>query len=207
MVDSQIRPSDVTKFPIIQAMLDIPREAFVPVHKREIAYIGDHLPIGKDRFILDPRIMAKMLDSLNIRKNELVLDVGSGLGYSCAIIAAMAEVVVALEEVEQFVKEAEETLFQHSVDNVITVHGSLTEGYKKYGPFDVIICQGAVEILPDALHNQLKEGGRIGMIKVTDTGKRCMIGFKESGLINWVTAFDAEAPVLKGFEKEIEFEF
>ncbi len=207
MVDSQIRPSDVTKYPLIQALLDIPREDFVPAHKREMAYVGHHLPMGKGRFILDPRIMAKMLDALNIRKNELVLDIGSGMGYSAAIIAAMAEVVIALEEVESFTAESEELLSQCSVDNVVPVSGSLTDGCRQYGPYDVIVCQGAVEELPESIVNQLKDGGRIGMIRATDAGGKCAIGFKGCDTLNWFTAFDAEAPVLNGFAKAPEFVF
>ena len=207
MVDSQIRPSDVTKFPIIKAMLEIPREDFVPENKRETAYIGAHLELGYDRFLLDPRILAKMLDSLNIRKNELVLDVGAGLGYSCAIIAAMAEVVIALEEVEEFSQKSEENLSNYSVDNVVNVNGPLIHGFAKYGPYDAIICQGAIETLPDALLKQLKDGGRIGSILVTSSGQKFMIGTKSNEKINWINAFDAEAPLLKGFKKKSEFVF
>ncbi|NCX71545.1 MAG: protein-L-isoaspartate O-methyltransferase, partial [Rhodobacteraceae bacterium] len=97
MVDNQIRPSDVTKFPIIEAFLSIKREVFVPSENRDTAYVGEHIRIGNDRVILDPRTLAKMLDLVDVNDSELVLDVGSAFGYSAAIIAHLAEAVVALE--------------------------------------------------------------------------------------------------------------
>ena len=97
MVDTQIRPSDVTKFPIIDAFLSISKEKFVPDGKREAAYVGENLKIGSSRVILEPRTLAKMLDALDINNNELVLDIGPGLGYSSAVISQIAEVVIAVE--------------------------------------------------------------------------------------------------------------
>ncbi len=107
MVDTQIRPSDVTKFPIIEAMLTVPREAFVPAEKREAAYIGEDIELGGGRVVLEPRTLAKMLDALDIQGDDLVLDIGSGLGYSAAVIARMAEAVVAVEENESWTEEAQ----------------------------------------------------------------------------------------------------
>ena len=96
MVDTQIRPSDVTKFPIIDAFLSVPREKFVPDGKREAAYIGENFLIGQNRVILEPRTLAKLLDALNINNDELVLDIGTGLGYSSAVISLLAEVVIGV---------------------------------------------------------------------------------------------------------------
>ncbi|NCX58801.1 MAG: protein-L-isoaspartate O-methyltransferase [Rhodobacteraceae bacterium] len=107
MVDTQVRPSDVTKFPIIDALLNVPREKFVPDGKREAAYIGENLSIGPSRVILEPRTLAKLLDVLDIKNNELVLDIGSGLGYSSAVISRMAELVIAVEQDKGFATEAE----------------------------------------------------------------------------------------------------
>lgn len=207
MVDCQIRPSDVTRFPIIQAMLTIPREEYVPSSKKELAYIGDHLGIGHDRFLLDPRILAKMLDALAIRNDELVLDIGSGLGYSSAIIAYMAEAVISLEEVDEFSSLAENTFALHSVDNAIPVSGPLGEGVSRYSPYDVITCQGGIETVPQQILDQLKPGGRIGAVVNTVHGGKCRIGYKTEGGIDWQTAFDAEAPKLNGFTKTREFVF
>ncbi len=92
MVDTQVRPSDVTKFPIIDAMLTVRREAFVPQSKRNVAYVGENIDIGVGRVVLEPRTFAKMLDALDIQRSDVVLDIGCGLGYSSAVLAHMAVV-------------------------------------------------------------------------------------------------------------------
>ena len=207
MVDRQIRPSDVTKYPIIDAMLEIPREDFVPDSFREMAYIGDHISIGNGRAILDPRILAKMLNEIDIRPDELVLDIGSGLGYSSAVISRMAEVVVALEEDEAMSKESETILSKHYADNVVPLHGRLAEGAARHGPYDVIVVQGGFEALPGAIVDQLKDGGRVVGIFASGPAGECRTGIKQGNGISWRMEFNADAPVLPGFERKKEFIF
>ena len=151
MVDTQVRPSDVTKFNVIEAMLSVPREAFVPRDKRDAAYVGEHIDLGGGRVVLDPRVLAKMLDAADVQKDELVLDIGSGLGYSAAVIARMAEAVVAVEDDADQVAEAQTILSEQGADNVVMHEGPLAKGAADHGPYDVIILQGSVEFLPDAL--------------------------------------------------------
>ena len=160
MVDTQVRPSDVTKFPIIDAMLKVAREDFVPVARREAAYLGENISLGEGRVLLEPRTLAKMLDDLGVENDELVLDIGCGYGYSSAVIAHMAEAVVAVEDDEQMAKEAQETLINADIDNVIVHHGPLADGAQQHGPYDVGIVQGGVADVPEALLAQLKDGGR-----------------------------------------------
>lgn len=205
MVDSQIRPSDVTKFPIIDAMLSVPREAFVPREKREAAYMDGNLDLGGGRVLLEPRTLAKMLDVLDISADELVLDVGAAYGYSSAIIARMAEAVVALEDDETRADEAQSLLSEHHADSVIVHVGPLAEGAPEHGPYDVIIVQGAVETLPDALSGQLKDGGRIAVLFAEGTLGTVRIGHKFNGRISWRYAFNAFAPVMPGFEQQEAF--
>ena len=159
MVDTQIRPSDVTKFPIIDAMLKIPREDFVPAARREAAYMDGNIDLGNGRVVLEPRTLAKMLDALDIGNSELVLDVGPGFGYSSAVIAHMAEAVVAVEEDEAMAGEAQEALSLAHVDNVVVHHGPLNGGAAQHGPYDVIVLQGGITVLPETLAEQLKDGG------------------------------------------------
>ena len=130
MVDCQIRPSDVTRHKVIDAMLRVPREEFVPQELREISYCEKPIKLSEERFLLEPRIIAKMLDLLNIQKDELVLDVGSGYGYSSSLLAHMAEAVVCVEE-RSFAPEAEKVLTELSVDNVIVHEGKLEQGAPK----------------------------------------------------------------------------
>jgi protein-L-isoaspartate(D-aspartate) O-methyltransferase len=200
MVDTQVRPSDVTKFPIIAAMLAVPRENFVPSQRREAAYVGENLPLGPaDRVLLEPRTFAKMLDAIDVRPDELVLDVGAGMGYSAAVIGRMAEAVVALEEDEALAHEAEAALAAAGADNVAVVQGRLSAGAAKHGPYDVITVEGAVEAIAPALVEQLKEGGRIACIFSTGSLGVMKIGLKSGGEITWRPAFNAAAPVLPGF--------
>ncbi|MEZ5714382.1 MAG: protein-L-isoaspartate O-methyltransferase [Paracoccaceae bacterium] len=205
MVDTQIRPSDVTKFPVIEAMLSVPREAFVPEEKREAAYVGENLDLGGGRVVLEPRTLAKMLDALDIQGDELVLDIGSALGYSAAVIARMAEAVVAVEETEAWVEEAQEALAAQGADNVALHRGALTEGAAQHGPYDVICIEGAVEHLPPALADQLKDGGRMAALFVEGALGTVRIGYKIDGRMNWRFAFNAGAPVLPGFERHQAF--
>lgn len=199
MVDTQIRPSDVTKFTIIEAMLAVPREAFVPPARREVAYVGEHVGLGAGRVVMDPRVLAKMLDALDIQPTDTVLDIGSGLGYSAAVIARMAETVIAVEEDETLARDAQATLSAQDVDNAAVQVGPLAAGASKAAPYDVITLQGAVETLPEALVAQLKEGGRIGAIFMDGALGVARIGYKIDGQITWRNAFNATAPVLPGF--------
>ena len=205
MVDTQIRPSDVTKFPIIDAFLSVPRERFVPDGKREAAYIGENFEIGQSRILLEPRTLAKLLDALDIQKDELVLDIGSGLGYSSAIISLMAEVVIAVEDDSSLVSEAEEILSEIGVDNVVVQIGKLEDGAPEHGPYDVIILQGGVGEIPGSILNQLKNGGRIGAIFIEEGLGTAKIGFKLNEKITWRYSFNAAAPILPGFFKQKDF--
>ena len=205
MVDTQVRPSDVTKFPVIDAMLSVPREAFVPRTQREAAYVGENVSLGGRRVVLEPRTLAKMLDFLDIRGDELALDIGCGLGYSSALIARMAEAVVAVEEIDDLAEEAETTLSEQGADSVAVHRGPLAEGAPQHGPYDVIMIEGAVEHLPDAICDQLKEGGRIAVLFAEGALGTVRIGYKIDGIITWRFAFNAGAPVLPGFEKHQAF--
>ena len=205
MVDTQVRPSDVTKFPIIAAMLAVRREVFVPADRREAAYVGENLPLGPGRVVLEARTFAKLLDALDIQPTEAVLDIGCGLGYSTAILARLAEAVVAVEDDEIRATEAQRSLSAEGVDNAAVVTGPLSAGSAKHGPYDVIVLQGGVEKLPAGLADQLKDGGRIGAVFMNGALGVARVGFKADGRITWRDAFNATAPVLPGFEERKGF--
>lgn len=206
MVDTQVRPSDVTKFPIIEAMLDVPRENFVPSAQKEAAYLGENLDIGGGRVLLEPRTLAKMLDALAIQGDELVLDVAAGLGYSSAVIARMAEAVVAVEVDEMMAQEAQEALSDCGADNVAIHVGALAWGAPKHGPYDVIVVQGGLQDVPETLIAQLKEGGRIACLFMQGAVGEMRVGHKRDGKVSWRMVFNAGAPVLDGFQKETAFQ-
>ena len=205
MVDTQVRPSDVTKFPIIDAMLSVPRELFVPREQAEAAYISENVPIAPGRVVLEPRTLGKLLDALNIESDELVLDIGAGYGYSSALVARMAEAVIAVEEDETLASEAQVILSEQGADNVVLHTGPLTEGAAQHGPYDAMLIEGGVEQVPDALLEQLKDGGRIGCVFMEGALGVVRIGYKIDGDVTWRFAFNASAPVLPGFAKQAAF--
>ena len=207
MVDTQVRPSDVTKFPIIDALLTIPREDFVPDAKRDAAYIGENIDIGGGRVLLEPRTLAKMLDAADVQRGDVVLDLGCGLGYSTAVLAHMAEFVVAVEDNAERVEEAQANLLAHGIDNAAVFEGVLAEGAAKNAPYDLIMLQGAVEDVPSALVEQVKEGGRIVAIFAEGALGVVRMGRKIDGVMTWRMIFNASAPVLPGFAKEAAFTF
>jgi protein-L-isoaspartate(D-aspartate) O-methyltransferase len=195
MVDSQVRPSDVTKFPIIAAMLIVPREAYVPAGREEAAYLGDNLEIAPGRVMLEPRTLAKMLDALDLQPSERVMDLGTGLGYAAAVLAEMVAEVVAVEEDPALAAEATRRLA--GLRNVRVHHGALSAGAA--GPFDAIIVQGGVEQVPEAILSQLKDHGRIAALFMTGALGTVRIGHKAGGQVTWRFAFNAAGPILPGF--------
>jgi protein-L-isoaspartate(D-aspartate) O-methyltransferase len=207
MVDGQVRPSDVTRYPIILAMLTVPREDYVPDALREVAYLGEHVPLARGRVVLDPRVFAKMLDALAVGPKDLVLDVGCGLGYSAAVLARMAEAVIALEEDEVLAAGAEAALTAHAVDNAVVQKGPLAAGVPAHGPYDAIVIEGAVTRVPEALTDQLKPGGRIVAIFQDGPNGQARLGLKTGSGMAWRRIFDATAPILPGFAAAKAFEF
>jgi protein-L-isoaspartate(D-aspartate) O-methyltransferase len=206
MVDTQVRPSDVTKFTIIDAMLAVPREEFVPDAKRELAYVGGPIEIAPHRQLLDARSTAKMLDALELEPTDVVLEIGSGLGYITAVLSRMVEAVVALEEDGELAEEAEATLGAQGVLNAAVITGPLADGAAKHGPFDAIVISGGVEEIPTALFDQLKDGGQIIAIFMMGALGEVRIGYKSAeGHVSWRMEFNATAEVLPGFARAPSF--
>ncbi|MCB1331755.1 MAG: protein-L-isoaspartate O-methyltransferase [Maritimibacter sp.] len=205
MVDTQVRPSNVTKFPIIEAMLAVPREDFVPDACRAVAYADAPVDLGGGRAMVEPRTLAKILDAVDIDTDDLVLDLGAGLGYSAAVIARMAEFVVALEEEPDLAGEAETRLAAAGVDNVAVITGPLVEGDAKHGPYDVIFVEGAVQQVPLTILEQIKEGGRIVAIFAGDHLGTVRIGYRVGDDVDWRPVFNAAGTVLPGFAAAPEF--
>lgn len=202
-----MRPSDVTKFPIIDALLSIPREDYVPDAKRDAAYVGENIDIGQGRVLLESRTFAKMLEVADVQPGDVVLDLGCGFGYSTAVLAQLADFVVAVEDEEGRAEEAQQILSDHGVDNAAVFEGALADGAAKNGPYDVIMLQGAVEQIPANLLDQVKDGGRIVALFAEGALGVVRVGRKIDGTLNWRMAFNASAPVLAGFAKDAAFTF
>jgi protein-L-isoaspartate(D-aspartate) O-methyltransferase len=164
MVDGQVRPSDVTDIRILDAMMAVPREAFVPDNKRALAYLDLDLDVGEDekaqRFLVKPVVMAKMLQAAEIKPTDRVLVVGCASGYAAAVIARFAGQVTATEGDPALAAKAMAALTQTGGGNVTVKRAAAAEGDAAGAPFDVIVLNGATEIVPERLYGQLRDGGR-----------------------------------------------
>ncbi len=205
MVDTQVRPNDVTKFPVIEAMLAVPMEDFVPPSRRAVAYSGENLDLGGGRVLLEPRTLGKMIDMLDVQPDDLVLDLGCGYGYSAAVLARLAQTVVAIEDDPNMAAEAERRLSEAGVFNVAVLNAPLAQGAPKQGPYDAILINGGVEEVPEAILAQLKEGGRIGALFLEGVMGVVRIGHFLGGRVVWRYGFHAGAPLLPGFERARSF--
>jgi protein-L-isoaspartate(D-aspartate) O-methyltransferase len=205
MVDSQIRPSDVTKFPIIAAMLAVQRENFVPASKAEVAYMGEPLHLGGGRALADPRTLAKLLDALELRPEDMVLDIAPATGYSSAVLARIAAAVVAVEPDAALAAEAEAALHADGADAVIVLNAPAAAGAPEHGPFDAMVVECGVETFPQALVDQLKDGGRVGAVFMSGALGTARLGIKHNGALHWRDIFNATLPVLAEFRRAQEF--
>lgn len=201
MVESQVMTSDVTDRRILRAMREVPRERFVPAPMSALAYMDEAVPVTPPgpgrRWLLAPRVEAKLLQLADIGADDCVLDVGTATGYSAAILGTMARSVVALDCNDQLAAEARRNLAD--VGNVSVVTGELTAGCAGKAPFDAIVLQGAISAPPDALFDQLKDGGRLVAIVMEDGLGKATLWRRLGRSVDAWAAFDATAPQLPGF--------
>jgi protein-L-isoaspartate(D-aspartate) O-methyltransferase len=208
MVDNQIRTTDVTEHAILRAFLSVPREAFVPDARKVLAYIDEDVPLGGGRFIMEPSPFGKLLQLAAIRPDDVVLDVGCGTGYSAAILSHLAGSVVALECDPALAAKAGETLAGLDIHSCAVVEGPLDAGYPSEAPFDVIVFEGAVEVLPPAFVEQLKPGGRLVVVEGVGNAALAKLYLKEQdGVVSDRVAFNCAVKPLPGFRKEAAFVF
>ena len=213
MVESQIRPSDVTDQRIIRAMLDVPRELFVPAELAPLAYIDDPVPVtarpkaGEARCLLPPRTLAKLLQLLRIGPQSVVLDVGCATGYSTAVLARLAQRVVALEAEPDLARAAKGALEKLAVGNATVVEGQLAGGAAAHGRFDAILLNGAVPGVPSALLDELADGGRLAAVLLRGPLCRAHVWRRTGNTLDEQPAFGAAAAPLPGFDEPAEFVF
>lgn len=205
MVDGTIRTADVTNLRLLWAFQETPRERFVPPKSAELAYVDFDLPVAAHRFLMKPRVLSKMLQVADIKASDRVLVVGCATGYGAAILARVAAQVVALEEDAALARTAREALADRT--NVEVVSGSLAAGWMASAPFDVIVLEGATEVVPDALLRQLSDGGRLLCILGGDPAAKAMLYLRSGGDVGGRAVFDAAAPVLPGFTRPLAFAF
>jgi protein-L-isoaspartate(D-aspartate) O-methyltransferase len=211
MVDCQVRPSDVTDLRIIDAMLAVPREKFVPDGKRPIAYLDLDIDVAADgqakRHLIKPAVLAKMIQAAAISETDRVLVVGCATGYSAAVLAQVAAEVFATEPDPALAAVAKTNLASLGSTNVTVTTAAPADGDRAHGPYDVIVMDGATEIQPDGLYEQLKMGGRLVGVFAINRPPRATLVARSAADFGSRVLFDGSAPVLTGLERRPAFTF
>jgi protein-L-isoaspartate(D-aspartate) O-methyltransferase len=211
MVDGQVRTTDVTSAPLLDAMLVVPREMFVGAAQRDLAYIDEDIRIatGADgaRYLMEASPLAKLIQLAEINPTDSALDVGCGTGYASAILSRLARSVVALESDSTLAETARSTLSSLGCGNVTVVQGALPQGHAAKAPYNVIFVGGSVAEVPVALLDQLAEGGRLVAVEGQGNSGVARLFFKAGGVVTGRRAFNAAIKPLPGFERIRAFEF
>ena len=210
MVDGQVRTSDVTDRRVLDAMMAVPREAFVPASRQALAYLDLDLDVSEGaakRFLIKPALTGKLLQAAEIGESDTVLVVGCATGYLAALVANLAAQVTATECDSALAATAKAALAGLGLANVTCKAAACAEGDAAAAPYDVIVLNGATEVTPDGLLGQLKEGGRLVGVSAESRPPRAMIVTHTHGEFGHRALFDAAAPVLPGLERAASFVF
>ena len=208
MVDSQIRPNDVTDPDIVRAFMTVPREAFLPASKQSIAYSEMEITTGEARAMWLPRDLAKMVKALDPKPSDIAMVIGAGSGYACAVLAELTETVLAVEDSGDEVDRLAERMVAQGYDQVAAIEAPLTEGLPGEGPFDIIFINGMVEEVPKALTDQLAEGGRLGAVCKLDSALgRARVYSRHGDAVSFRDVFEATPLEFTAFRKPKVFTF
>lgn len=206
MVEGQLRTSDITNVAVLDAMAEVPREAFVPLSRRALAYMDEDLPITAGgngiapRYLMEPAQFGRLLQFADIRPDEFVLVIGCATGYSAAVLSKIASSVVALEADQALAETATATLAEQGHDNVAVVQGPLQEGLASQGPYDVIVIEGAVDAVPETLFAQLNDGGRLVCVRGHGNAGFAELYVKDDGIVSSRRGSNSAVKGLPGFE-------
>ena len=207
MVESQVRPSDVTDKRIIRAMRTLPRERFVPAAKRTIAYGDLEVEVSPGRMLMRPRDLSKLIQSLAPQANERALEIAGATGYGAAVLSACCKEVIALDPDPDISFAARAALESCGVTNVKTVSTAAVDGWADEAPYDLILLNGAAEIVPEAWLAQLAPGGRLGVIVRQGAAGSARIYTRANDASAYRSVFDAAPPVAPGLTKPPAFSF
>ena len=208
MIESQLRPNKVVDDRVLRAFASIRRELFVPEHLRQVAYVDEDLPLGGGRYLMEPRIAARLIQAAEIEPTDAALVVGAGTGYEAALIAGLTRNVVALEEDPDLARRARAALVEHAIAAVSVVEAPLHEGYRPRAPFDVILFGGAVAEVPTDILPQLADGGRLlAVVRPGNAVGRAILATRTGGVLARRAIFDASSPILPSFLPKPVFEF
>ena len=207
MVDCQILPNRVDDQRIVEALLKIPREKFVPDNLTGIAYVDEIVPLGGQRYVMEAMVVARLLQTAALNAEDVALSIGCGTGYATAVLAQIVDTVVAGEPDKGLAQKANQNLAAIGLDNVAVVEGKLEDGNIDQGPYNVIFFDGAVQTVPDAICDQLAEGGRLVAIVAGERVGTAYLYSRFGGVISKREVFDAGTPLLPGFRKQKSFVF
>ncbi len=211
MVEGQVKPNKVTDKALIDIFRSLPKEDFFPENAKSLAYSDECVEIFEGRYALSPMVFARMLQEVDIKKHEVVLDVGCLTGYSTAVMAQLAEMVIGLAQNDEIAKLAEESLQHEDYCNTVIASGDLNNGLEKQSPYDVIFINGAISEIPEALLRQLNNGGRLVCVWKEEAERSCskaVLFLKDlEGQITKKELFDADVPFIPGFEPKKAFSF
>ena len=213
MVDCQIRTKDVTDPLVTRAFLEVPRERFVPTQLVDRAYIDEDVCVreadenGPARYIMEPVPLAALMALARVDRTSIVLDIGCATGYSTALLSLLSDSVVALECDPELARSASETLLEGGYSNVAVVEGDLAKGWPGEAPYDIIFLNGAVDDVPDALTDQLRDGGRLVAVHGQGLAGQAHLTIRRGDTVASRFAFNAAVQPLPGFESATEFVF
>jgi len=210
MIDGQLRPNRVNNAQLLAAVADLPRERFLPPGLRSVAYADDDVPLGNGRCLMEPMVLARLIQTLQPQSADKALVVASGAGYGTALLARLVKSVVAVEADPRLAGSAEQTIKELGVANVRQIVGKMEDGFAAEAPYDVILIEGAVRHVPAAIVAQLAEGGRLGTVIAAVANGALGVAHlmvKEGGIASGRPIFDAGTPLLPGFATPPRFTF
>lgn len=208
MVENQVRANRVNDERILTIVADLPREKFVPIDKADIAYIDEAVRIADGRYLMEPMVMAQLIQTSEPKETDVALVIGCGAGYMAAVLGQIVSTVVAVENDPSLTKKANEILSSLEIDNVAVVEGSFTDGYAKQAPYDVIVFNGAVTEVPDAVADQLADGGRLVCVVDVAAGLGSLVLQTRHGdVVSERDMFDCGTPLLPGYQRVGKFAF
>ncbi len=209
MVDGQLRPNRVTNAGLLAAVSELPRERFLPEGLQSVAYADDDVPLGNGRYLMEPMVLARLIQALQPQPEEKALVVASGRGYGAALLSRLVKTVVAVESDAALAGVAEQTIKDLGIGNISQTTTRSEAGVPDQGPYDAILIEGAVPEVPQALLDQLAEGGRLTTVKAAPAGVLgvAQLFVKEGGVASSRPLFDAGTPALPGFARPARFSF
>ena len=209
MVDGQLRPNRINDAGLLAALGELPRERFLPEGLRSVAYADDDVPLGNGRFMMEPMVLARLIQVLQPQAEDKALVAAAGLGYGAAILARLTKSVVAVETDAGLAATAAKTLQELGVSGVDPVAGPAEQGAAASAPYDIILIEGAVPEVPKAIADQLAEGGRLATVIADPSGTLGVahLFVKQGGVVSGRPLFDAGTPSLPGFERPARFTF